>query len=923
MAFLSVPIRAQTVYVEDFDTAPSSIGGAFSVSIGGDADPGFSNNKEVVMGQWGLTPNGSFAALNVEPQNQVENSRLAGVFLDSTVINAGAGTYTLEFDLIGDALASGTDTAAIYVCQGSGYDASNFLVLDLAADGFTGFVPIFASDATFTPGTGSAVATQLASLVIDDTSVSQFNLKLQFVYDGTSTIALSFGAYNSDVAFDNVSIYKSETYATGFEGFTSGVNGDYQKDFNVAYGSSDGGASVLNTKFLNETLVQWGITANGNDFAGGEVRPQESPALGEGPANNVKMAGLFLDPALFASAGQYTITFDITGDTLGNPAYRAYVFSSGGAFYDFDEVGNDYLSLSLSGDGFETYTGLTNSAGAPLTTLVMEDISDAAVDSATNTVSITFTYDGTSLIAFAVGGYNNASIIDNFSVAPYEAPAYTIYGTGFTAFDGGTGVLKEFQGGAGSYEYDGDNAITPGKVLKHLNPQWGSFRGAAAFPGTVLQPQVNTATTWRLACIFLSPDYFKMGSGTYTVTFDLTGDPAGNSAYRAYIWKGSGTNGTTDYLSMDVNDPDHGILTGTGAAALTVGKLVEQDLGYQSKLPGTVQVAIDFTYTEGDTICVAVGGFKNSTTIDNFKVTTTMPPPGTVMYSTDFNDFKQATNAVPDGDFKQDFNIIYGSETDILVTGSEIDVGGNFLIDFEGFPSTTGFYRVLKSSDLGAFSNLTTPLFADTDGTGAGTATVPSSEMADPKQFFILTDLFNAKMVDSGMWGITGNGNAFADGIARPQNSPATSGTANNVKMIGIILDPDVFTEGPGTYTVSFEFSGDHLGNTSYRAFAYSGSGYDLTGTSAARLNLALSAGGFGAYEGLTGLQGASAVSPALVDVGSIDNGTLLNNAAKTDATRRISFDFNWDGTSAIGISIGGYNNASTIDNFFVTYVAP
>lgn len=162
----------------------------------------------------------------------------------------------------------------------------------------------------------------------------------------------------------------------------------------------------------------------------------------------------------------------------------------------------------------------------------------------------------------------------------------------------------------------------------------------------------------------------------------------------------------------------------------------------------------------------------------------------------------------------------------------------------------------------------------------------------------------NVKLVTSGQWGITTNGNDFAGGIARPQQNPAT-----NVKMAGLFLDPSLFS-GAGTYTVSFDLTGDAGGNAAYRAYVFSGSGYDLSGSEDKRLTLSLSSGGFGGYTGLTATgAGVSASQLVMVDLGT---------EASTAGTSAISFDFTYDGTSAIAISIGGYNNAATFDNFTV-----
>lgn len=920
LAIFSSTTQAQTVYVENFDTAPSSTT-ADSVSIGGDANAAGAP-APVVMGQWGISSSGTFAGGLLQPQSAAgANARLAGVFLDPTVLSTGAGTYVLEFDVVPD-VAGASDNSFVYVYQGSGYSdppvddpaGTDFLVLDTTNAGFGGgsFDPVTAL--------GAATASRLAIANFDDTSIARSNEKLQFVYDGTSTIAIVFGAYDSTIGFDNLSIYKSATYSTGFEGFTGGVNDDYQTDFNVAYGSSDGGAAVANTKFLNETLVQWGITSSGNDFAAGQLQPQQSPATLDGAnANNVKMGGLFLDPSLFSGAGDYTITFDIEGDALGNESYRAYVFAGSG--YDFDGTGDNYLSLSLSAAGFGGYTGLTAvGTGVSASTLVDQDISGLAVEPATNTVSITFTYDGTSAIAFAVGGYNNAATIDNLSIAPYEAPSYTIYGTGFDSFAGGTNAINEFQAGVGNFVYGGPTPFPAGtKVLKHLNPQWGAPDAAAFTTGDYLRPQTNTTSNVKLGCIFLAPEYFKMGSGTYTITFDLTGDPAGNAAYRAYVWNGSGTEASTDdYLVFDVGANGFAGLTGltaVGAATAAASPLVEKDISFQSQLPGTVQVSLDFTYTEGDTICFAVGGFKNASTIDNLRVSTTMAPPGAVMYSTDFASFTMASDTAPLGEFKTDFNIAYGSEVPIDIFAAEVTPGGEYVIDFTGLPSSTDIYEVFTSTDLATFAPLSVPLTGTTDAGGIGQAIVPASEFTEPTQFFRIDDLWNTKLTDSAQWGITPTGNGFADGVARPSDNPATS-----TKMMGLYLDPSVFTAGAGTYTVSFEISGDTLGNAAYRAFVFAGSGYDLGATTGGRLDLSLSSGGFAGYTGLTGRDGATAST--LVEINdsvSLDNGTNLSNAAAISATRIVSFDFTWDGTSAVAIAIGGFNNASTIDNFFVT----
>lgn len=207
-------------------------------------------------------------------------------------------------------------------------------------------------------------------------------------------------------------------YVTDFTGYTAG--NEFVKDFNIHFGGQNPGVN-----FKAVSSGQWGITGNSNDFADDNLRPQNNPAT------NLKMAGVFLDPSLFAGVGTYTVNFDLTGDTGGNAAYRAYVFAGSG--YDLSGTEDKRLNLSLSAGGFGGYSGLTaTGTGVTASQLTMVDISTEATTAGTSPISFTFEYDGSSAIAIAVGGFNNAATIDNFSVVPEPA---TI------AFWAGLGVL--------------------------------------------------------------------------------------------------------------------------------------------------------------------------------------------------------------------------------------------------------------------------------------------------------------------------------------------------------------------------------------------------------------------------------------------------------------------------------------------------
>lgn len=194
---LSVSYLGATLYLENFDTPPAKKTD-FSVSLGGDAGSGIT---EVSLGEWGITSSGSFLNGRLAPQNLGStNARLAGIFLDSATLNQGAGTYVLRFDVRGDPGVATDDNCFLYVYAGSGWNSSSYLVLTLANGGFSGgaWDPLTA--------TGTATASRLASLNIPDTSFDQSAVEIPFSYDGTSTICIAFGAYNSGIAFDNIEI---------------------------------------------------------------------------------------------------------------------------------------------------------------------------------------------------------------------------------------------------------------------------------------------------------------------------------------------------------------------------------------------------------------------------------------------------------------------------------------------------------------------------------------------------------------------------------------------------------------------------------------------------------------------------------------------------------------------------------------------
>lgn len=72
------------------------------------------------------------------------------------------------------------------------------------------------------------------------------------------------------------------------------------------------------------------------------------------------------------------------------------------------------------------------------------------------------------------------------------------------------------------------------------------------------------------------------------------------------------------------------------------------------------------------------------------------------------------------------------------ITSANFAAGGNYVIQFTGAANTA--YRVTKSTmlDTGSFAAMVPPVTATTDGSGAGTATVPATHASGPRGFYRL-----------------------------------------------------------------------------------------------------------------------------------------------------------------------------------------
>lgn len=242
----AVAASAQTiVYSETFDPAPASlVTNTANIQLGGSTKP--NTAKYVVLDQWGLNPVAGIVDIGgtngnvLQPRSVVaQNGRSAGIFLSPDLFAAtGAGTYTLSFDVV----PSSTGVGRVYIGAGSGYDLSlnteAMLNLNLSSNGFG----VKKADGSIVwpalTASGGATATHLLTtstewIDLSDNPTGQFRdvpgapldvqtggtVSFNFEYDGSSTIVLAFGGYDTDFKVDNISIATAVPVADTWAGY--------------------------------------------------------------------------------------------------------------------------------------------------------------------------------------------------------------------------------------------------------------------------------------------------------------------------------------------------------------------------------------------------------------------------------------------------------------------------------------------------------------------------------------------------------------------------------------------------------------------------------------------------------------------------------------------------------------------------------
>ncbi|MGB0272053.1 MAG: Ig-like domain-containing protein [Opitutales bacterium] len=232
-----------------------------------------------------------------------------------------------------------------------------------------------------------------------------------------------------------------------------------------------------------------------------------------GRGTNARALSVILNASNFASGIEYTVSFDVIGDASGGNAGRYWLALVSGHDANngilIDGTHNGWGSgagspkpFTASGAGAATidYVQDSGSNGVPLT---------GETSAGTTPVSFTFTHDGVSDVAFAVGTYNNIFAIDNFSI---DDPN-----------DGNVLPTVSIVSGPGKYE-EIDEGSTDSLQISASDSD-GSISSIRILIDNVLIDQNTTDSSYTLENAFTS-----VAPGTHTLTVIATDDVGGTDS---------------------------------------------------------------------------------------------------------------------------------------------------------------------------------------------------------------------------------------------------------------------------------------------------------------------------------------------------------------------------------------------------------
>ena len=439
-----------------------------------------------------------------------------------------------------------------------------------------------------------------------------FSIVAMLILSAARTMAVTT-IYSED--FSNP-VKNTNTGANGYLG-TGGLGYDYNGNFGTwLYVAANMG--------IDDAAEGTGTGAG----AGNAISSIDHARVQDVRGANARAVSMVLSGALFKNGVQYTVSFDVYGDASGNNAGFYWLAEVSG----YDNSGSNYIQIDGTQTGWATAKPFTGAGSATVNFLSDKISIDGAsiTNNATNTVSFTFTYDGSNSpdIGFSVGTYNNIFGIDNVEITTSGA----VYDEDFSnpAKSNNSGANGYLGTGGAGYDYNGNfgtwlyAAANMGIDDPAEGDESGTGTGNAISSIDHARVQDVRGLNARAVSMVLNGGLFENGV-QYTVSFDVYGDASGNDAGFYWLAELSGyDNSGSNYIQID------GTQTGwatakpfTGTNSATVNFLSDKIAIDGENTDATNTVSFTFTYDASNSpdIGFAVGTYNNIFGIDNVLIT--------------------------------------------------------------------------------------------------------------------------------------------------------------------------------------------------------------------------------------------------------------------------------------------------------------
>lgn len=139
-------------------------------------------------------------------------------------------------------------------------------------------------------------------------------------------------------------------------------------------------------------------------------------------ASNARAVSVIFAPSLFTAGTEYTVSFDVIGQTSASDTGRFWLAALSG----YNSTNSILTNVAPSGTWATATSPYSANLGSPQISFLGGMASTGTLltgenVSGTSTTSFNFTYTAGTAIAFAVGTYDNVLAIDNFQIATAAA----------------------------------------------------------------------------------------------------------------------------------------------------------------------------------------------------------------------------------------------------------------------------------------------------------------------------------------------------------------------------------------------------------------------------------------------------------------------------------------------------------------------